>query len=155
MNAMPSPVRKTPEPRLRLSVQLADRVAELPLSRSRLRRLAAAAIEADAELTLRFVATAEARILNTAYRERDYATNVLTFVYEPGLADIVLCLPVIRQEAREQHKPFEHHLAHLTIHGVLHAQGYDHEEPLEAARMEARETELLRRFRIPDPYREV
>ncbi len=145
---------KAAEPRLRLAVQLGERVSELPLARARLRRLVAAALEADAELTLRFVARAEGRILNTAYRERDYATNVLTFIYEPGLADIVLCLPVIRQEAREQHKRFEHHLAHLTIHGVLHAQGYDHEEAPEAAVMEARETELLRRFRIPDPYRE-
>lgn len=152
---MPNRAPKAAEPRLRLSVQLGDRVAALPLARARLRRLVSAAIDDDAELTLRFVGRLEGRILNTAYRERPYATNVLTFVYEPGVADIVLCLPVIRQEAREQRKPFEHHLAHLTIHGVLHAQGYDHEEAPDAARMEAREKELLRRFRIPDPYREI
>ena len=153
MNVMPTPKPRAERPLLRLSLQLGERIAQLPLARARLRRLVAAAIEDDAQLTLRFVAKAEARTLNGAYRERDYATNVLTFVYQPGVADIVICVPVVRQEAREQHKPFEHHLAHLVIHGVLHAQGYDHEDQPDAELMETRERVLLRRFRIPDPYR--
>jgi len=124
-------------------------------------------------LTLRLVARAEAIALNQAYRGRDYAPNVLTFAYGiPGKplgerapdarpapddngalqADIVICLPVVRAQARTQRKPFEHHLAHMVVHGVLHAQGYDHLEPAQAAAMEALETRLLARLRVPDPY---
>lgn len=147
---MPSPVRS--RPRLRLALQCGERVAALPLARARLRRLVQAALSSDAEITLRFVASAEGRRLNAAYRGRDDATNVLTFPYAAGGADIVLCVPVIRREARAQHKHFEHHLAHLVIHGVLHAQGFDHDEPAAARAMEEREISLLRRFRIGDPY---
>ena len=150
---MPSPAPSSAAPHLHLALQRGRGVAALPLGRSRLRRLVLAALEADAELTLRFVAMAEGRSLNAAYRGRDDATNVLTFAYADGAADIVLCVPVIRREAREQKKVFEHHLAHLVIHGVLHAQGYDHDVPEAAHRMEAREISLLRRFRVADPYR--
>jgi probable rRNA maturation factor len=120
------------------------------------------ALQCDATLTLRLVARAEAIELNKAFRGRDYAPNVLTFEYgeQPALpgtdarcvADIVLCLPVLREEARAQHKPLTEHLAHLVIHGVLHAQGYDHQHEEDARLMEGLETRLLERLRIADPY---
>ena len=114
-----------------------------------------AAIDRPADVTLRFVGEREGRMLNHRYRGRDYATNVLTFVYDDvaSLAgDIVLCAPVVRREARAQHKTLTAHYAHLVIHGMLHLQGYDHERDEDAARMEARERALLARLRYRDPY---
>lgn len=144
-------------PELALSVQQASASTACPVPRARLRRWILAALSArahQARLTLRFVGNAESRTLNRDFRGKDRPTNVLTFPYcdEPLEADIVLCMPVVRAEARTQRKPLDHHLAHLVIHGVLHAQGFAHEEDDEAAVMEALETALLRRFRIPDPY---
>lgn len=114
-----------------------------------------AALERPANVTLRFVGESEGRMLNRRYRGRDHATNVLTFVYDDvaSLAgDIVLCAPVVRREARVQHKTLTAHYAHLVIHGMLHLQGYDHERDEDAARMEARERVLLARLRYRDPY---
>lgn len=157
-----------PRPSLSLSIQLGEEIAALPASRAQLRRWVAAAIDADAALTLRFVGHDEGRMLNRDYRGRDYATNVLTFAYDlpfdPAAAasggqasaiqgDIVICVPVLENEALERGIPLAHHLGHLVVHGVLHACGLDHEHDDEAREMEARETALLARFRIPDPYR--
>ena len=145
-----------PRASLSLSIQLGDEVSKLPETRAQLRRWVAAAIDADASLTLRFVGEREARALNAQYRHRDYATNVLTFPYhcsgERICADIVLCMPVVRREARAQRKSPGAHLAHLVMHGVLHACGHDHMLPRQAARMEAAEVALLARFRIADPW---
>jgi probable rRNA maturation factor len=140
---------------LRLAVQGLSRFDGLP-ARATLARWVALALERDAEITLRLVGAAEGRRLNRDYRGRDYATNVLTFDYAraPAVhADIVLCVPVIRREAAEQGKTLRSHLAHLVVHGVLHAQGYEHESRRAAARMERREAELLSSLRIADPYR--
>jgi probable rRNA maturation factor len=148
----------TREPVLALALQRGARIASWPVSTARLRRWARMAISRDATLTLRLVGRAEAVALNQAYRRRDYAPNVLTFAYgepapgSPVEADVVICVPVVRAEARAQRKPFDHHLAHMVVHGVLHAQGHDHIRADEAARMEALETRLLARLRIPDPY---
>jgi probable rRNA maturation factor len=142
-------------PRLALQLQSAVATSGLP-SRATLRRWVQRALEHDAAITLRFVGTAESRRLNRQFRGRDYATNVLTFPYEPPPqleADIVLCLPVLRREAHAAGQSLRAHLAHLVIHGVLHAQGYEHERERAAARMQRRETELLRGLRIADPYR--
>jgi len=143
-----------PEFGFALSVQTGDAAGDWPVDRSQLRRWVRAALEAEAQITLRLVGRREGRALNLAWRGKDYATNVLTFAYggQPVQADIVLCLPVIRAEARSQGKRLRDHLAHLVIHGVLHAQGYDHERVREAHRMETLETRLLARFRIADPY---
>ncbi len=145
-----------PRASLSLSIQLGDEVSKLPETRAQLRRWVAAAIDADASLTLRFVGEREARALNAQYRHRDYATNVLTFPYHCGgeriCADIVICMPVVRREARAQRKSPGAHLAHLVVHGVLHACGHDHMLPGQAARMEAAEVALLARFRIADPW---
>jgi probable rRNA maturation factor len=154
-------------PDFSLSIQYAVPAAELP--RWRLRRwvghaLAQALAAPDPRagqpvaLTLRIVDTDEGRALNAGYRQRDYATNVLTFEYGAApdgsiSGDIVLCLPVLVREAAEQHKPLLHHAAHLVTHGVLHALGWDHIEADEAEHMEALETRILAAQHIPDPYR--
>jgi probable rRNA maturation factor len=140
---------------LALSIQGQTRFDGLP-ARTTLRRWIVAALERDAELTVRFVGAAEARKLNRDYRGRDYATNVLTFDYAHApvvRADIVLCVPVIRREAREQRKAFRDHLAHLAVHGVLHAQGHEHDRAVDARKMEAREVGILAGLGIDDPYR--
>jgi probable rRNA maturation factor len=108
-------------------------------------------------LALRLVDADEGRALNREFRGKDYATNVLTFEYgtDPdgqASGDIVLCVPVLRREADEQGKPLLAHAAHLVIHGVLHALGYDHLEPVEAEEMEALEIAILARMGLPDPY---
>lgn len=150
---------------LSLSVQYA--VDDDRLSRWRVRRWVALTLKhlstsksapTAVHLTLRIVGAAEGRRLNRDFRERDYATNVLTFEYgdDPSgttSGDIVLCLPVLVKEAREQKKPFLNHAAHLVIHGVLHALGYDHLNAREATRMERLETRILAELAIPDPYR--
>ena len=122
-----------------------------------LRRWATSALERDVTVTVRFVAGREGRALNRRYRGRDYATNVLTFVYDDGVSlsgDIVLCAPVVRREARAQHKTLVAHYAHLVIHGMLHLQGYDHARADDAGRMEAREIALLRELGYANPYAE-
>jgi probable rRNA maturation factor len=141
-------------PALALAVQFDVPAAPLP-RRATLRRWALAAAERDLAVTVRFVATREARGLNARFRGRDYATNVLTFVYDdvvPPAGDLVLCAPVLKREARAQGKTLKAHCAHLIVHGMLHLQGYDHERAADAARMEARETAILAGLGYPDPY---
>ena len=97
----------------------------------------------------------EARRLNRSYRGRNYATNVLTFVMRdapPYAADLVLCAPVVQREAREQGKRLAAHYAHLVVHGVLHAQGYDHVADAEARSMESLESRIVMKLGYPDPY---
>jgi probable rRNA maturation factor len=104
---------------------------------------------------VRFVGLAEGRTLNAIYRGKDHATNVLTFVYDdavPLAGDVVLCVPVLRREARAGGVTLRAHCAHLVVHGMLHLQGHDHATPREAARMEARETALMEMLGIADPY---
>lgn len=133
--------------------------AELP-TRSQFRRWVKSALgknTQEAEIVIRIVDVAEGRTLNQCYRGKDYATNVLTFVYDdtaPLSGDIVLCADVIKKEARQQHKPLMAHFAHLTVHGVLHLQGYDHIEDEDALIMEKMETDILARMGIHDPYAE-
>jgi probable rRNA maturation factor len=141
---------------LRLAVQFASAAADLP-SRAQIRRWVAAALEQPAEITVRIVDAEEAQALNHDYRDKDYVPNVLTFEYgeiTPGVlgGDVVICAPVVEREAREQGKPLKDHYAHMTVHGVLHLQGYDHIEPRDADIMESREAAILERFRIPNPY---
>lgn len=111
------------------------------------------------ELNILIVGSAAGRRFNRQFRKRDYATNVLSFPYEaaPGehsglLGDLVICAPVVTREAREQRKAVRDHFAHMTIHGVLHLLGYDHESERDAERMEALERDILADLRIGDPY---
>jgi len=141
-------------PRVSLAVQYAVPSGTLPRPAT-LRRWVRAAVERDASVTLRFVGRREGQTLNALYRGKEYATNVLAFVYDeapPVSGDVVLCTPVLRQEARAQHKTLADHCAHLVVHGVLHLQGYDHDNDRAARRMEARETAILAALGVRDPY---
>jgi probable rRNA maturation factor len=112
-----------------------------------------------ADLAIRVVAEKEGRALNHKYRGKDYATNVLSFPTElpegvnlPLLGDLVICAPVVAKEAAEQGKPLAAHYAHLTVHGVLHLLGLDHDDEREAEAMELIEREILADLGFPDPY---
>jgi len=146
-------------PRLSLSLQFGD----IPhaarhrqaLPRHTVNRCIRHALALDAEITVRIVGQAEGLALNQNYRAQDHATNVLTFVYgtQPVVADLVLCAPVVAQEAKEQGKTLAAHYAHLLVHGTLHAQGWDHETSLaDALAMEAQEVVILRGSGMPNPY---
>ena len=141
---------------LSLSVQYASTAINLP-TRAKIRRWLLAALEHDAEITVRIVDTEEAQALNRDYRQKDYPTNVLTFEYDeasPGVlsGDIVICAAVVAKEAAELGINLVDHYAHLAIHGALHLQAYDHEADADALIMEAREVAILKRFRIANPY---
>ncbi len=143
--------------KLELTVQKAVNSPGLPTN-AELRRCLSAALEQSAAITVRYVGAAEGRRLNRKYRDKDYATNVLSFGYggtgcgRALAGDIVLCAPVVRREARAQDKTLAAHIAHLTVHGALHLQGHDHQSPSTAARMEALEKRILGQLGYPDPY---
>ena len=137
-----------------LSTQQMSKFPQLPAKKT-MERWMKRAVERDTEVTVRFVDEKEGRMLNSTYRHKDYATNVLTFDYtqEPIVtADIVICVPVLERQAVEQNKEFRAHLAHLLIHAVLHAHGYDHLNEEEAEEMEAKETEIMLSLKFPNPY---
>lgn len=143
--------------KLSLTVQYASTAANIP-SRPQWRRWMKAALRRDAAMTLRIVDEAEGRELNKKYRGKDYATNVLTFVYDDTDAlsgDVVICAPVVEREAAAQHKELLAHYAHLAVHAALHLQGYDHENDAEAAAMEASETAIMAKLGYADPYQVV
>ncbi len=147
---------------LELDLQLASSAPDMP-SEAQFRTWCTLALRqrtADSELTIRLVDEAEGRELNHTYRQRDYATNVLSFPADvpdelldiPLLGDLVICVPVVVREAQEQSKNLEAHWAHLVIHGCLHLLGYDHILDAEAEEMEALERTLLAELGHPDPY---
>ena len=150
-----------PAHKFSLAVQYASDAQIMP-TRAQLRRWIKSALQRDVRMTLRIVDEAEGRELNKNYRGKDYATNVLTFVYDdadmlPGDAnflcgDAVICAPVVEREAAAQHKELLAHYAHLAIHAALHLQGHDHENDSDAAEMEALETALMLKLHYPDPY---
>jgi probable rRNA maturation factor len=155
--------------RLDVSVGYALPRAGLPSAVS-FRKWVAAALAGrirEADLAIRVVDAREGRALNRHYRGKDYATNVLSFpadaaegvklpkgVKMPLLGDLVICAPVVAREAKEQGKALNDHYAHLTVHGVLHLLGWDHEDEREAECMEALEREILAGLGIGDPYRD-
>jgi len=146
---------------LSLSLQFSD-VKEAARHRAALPRHSVTrwirhALEHDGEITVRIVDAEEGLALNRDYRHKDYATNVLTFDYtqEPVVtADLVLCAPVVAQEAKDNKKTLQAHYAHLLVHGMLHAQGYDHETgEQDAEEMEALEIKILAGLGFKNPYR--
>jgi len=147
-------------PDLSLALQFGEFAGGEPhrevLRPARVRRWVAMALQAPAEITVRVVGAAEGRALNLAYRQRDYATNVLTFDYQRApvvCADLVLCAPVVAREAAQQRKTLEAHYAHLLVHGTLHAQGWDHEtNERDALAMETAEILLLGALGYGSPY---
>ena len=149
---------------IELDLQLATEASDLP-AEAQLRHWVELALRqrtADSELTIRLVDAEEGQELNRTYRHKDYATNVLSFPAEvpdglldiPLLGDLVICVPVVEREAREQNKALEAHWAHLVIHGCLHLLGYDHIDDEEAEEMESLERQLLAELGYPDPYRD-
>jgi probable rRNA maturation factor len=145
---------------IELQVQRATDSEQLPSDAQFERWVRTALAErGEAVLTIRIVDREESSRLNDHYRGRDAATNVLSFPAElpaevdlPLLGDIVICAPVVVAEANAQNKPVAAHWAHLTIHGVLHLLGFDHQEPGEAAAMESLEISLLDSLGIANPY---
>ena len=140
---------------LTLSLQFADSSLRPLLPRHKVQRWLCAALNAPAEITVRLVDDDEGRALNRGFRAKDYATNVLTFDYqrEPVvLADLVLAVGVVQREAAELGLSVADHVAHLLVHGALHAQGHEHEDDAEAERMEVLESQILARLGLHDPY---
>lgn len=144
---------------LTLTLQFGNAVPESHkklLTKARMGRWLRMALAREAEITVRIVGAAEGRKLNSDYRQKDYATNVLTFDYmqEPIVsADLVLCAPVVAREAKEQGKTLEEHYAHLLVHGALHAQGYEHEtHERDALEMESLEVLLMGALGYANPY---
>jgi len=156
------PMQAPSKSKLIIELQYASPAIEAALtqqaSENIMKKWVKAATFQSGELTLRFVNTAEGKKLNLAYRNKDKATNVLTFPYESTktsvMADIIFCLPVIQNEAKEQGKTLKAHLAHLIVHGCLHAQAYDHETAKDAKKMESLEVQILEKLGFSNPYLE-
>ncbi|MES2547332.1 MAG: rRNA maturation RNase YbeY [Pseudomonadota bacterium] len=141
-------------PNLNISTQYASERADLP-SKKQFAKWAKAALNVDTEVTIRVVDEQEGRELNSMYRGKDYATNVLTFplTETPHLmGDIIICAPVVESEAQFQQKSLEAHYAHLTVHGMLHLHGYDHEIDAQAELMESLEISILAKLGYANPY---
>ncbi len=147
-------------PKLKIDLQYASTAIESTLrkiaSPALIKKWVKSATPLGGLITLRFVNGTEGKKLNLAFRQKDYATNVLTFPYELSknelVADIIFCLPVLQKEAKEQDKLLKAHLAHLVVHGCLHAQGYDHEAAKDAKKMETLEIQTLQKMGFANPY---
>ena len=141
-------------PKIQLSVQIASELANIP-TKAQFKKWAKNTIRVDTEVAIRLVDEDEGRALNSTYRGKDYATNVLTFplTETPHLmGDIIICAPVVVAEAAAQKKSIEAHFAHLTVHGVLHLHGYDHETEPQAELMESLEITILQKLGYANPY---
>ncbi|MGH8190979.1 MAG: rRNA maturation RNase YbeY [Rhodanobacteraceae bacterium] len=157
----PGPGSRVPGPVVHIGYALPRRGVPAPDS---FRHWVAAALDGArhheaAELSIRIVGAREGRHLNQRYRGKDHATNVLSFpaelprgVTSPLLGDLVICAPVVAREAREQGKTPRGHYAHLTVHGILHLLGYDHQNDRDAKCMESLETRVLAALGIADPH---
>lgn len=144
-----------------LDLQLASDASNLPTTAQFQQWLDAAVLpfQAEAEVTIRIVDSAESQQLNSQYRAKDKPTNVLSFPFQcppgielPLLGDLVICAAVVAEEASEQGKALEAHWAHMVIHGCLHLLGFDHINDDDAAEMEAEEIKILQQLGITNPY---
>jgi probable rRNA maturation factor len=141
-------------PKLNLNIQFASDAHSLP-TKTQFQKWAKSALRVDTEVTIRIVDAEEGRQLNSMYRGKDYATNVLTFPLTETpylMGDIIICAPVVEAEANAQAKSLEAHYAHLTVHGILHLHGYDHETEPQAELMEGLETAIVTKLGYPSPY---
>jgi len=157
-------MRRTAKDRCKIDVLVESGLWKEPrvvksLVRRAIKEAAAAVSTSKAELAIVLTSDSAIRLLNRDWRDTDAATNVLSFPAQsaggepPLLGDIVLAYETVAREARDEGKPFAHHVAHLTVHGFLHLNGYDHQRGKDAEEMEKLERKILRRLAIPDPYR--
>jgi probable rRNA maturation factor len=147
---------------LNLELQFSNRALETKwatiFSLKLIRPWVKAALQQPAQVVVRLVGSAESKRLNYQYRAQNHATNILTFTLSENtlsaelIADLVICMPVLEKEAKKQGKTLEHHFAHLIVHGMLHAQGFDHEDEIDALAMESLEIAILKRLKIQNPY---
>jgi len=147
---------------LNLELQFSNRALETKwatiFSLKLIRPWVKAALQQPAQVVVRLVGSAESKRLNYQYRAQNHATNILTFTLSENtlsaelIADLLICMPVLEKEAKKQGKTLEHHFAHLIIHGMLHAQGFDHEDEIDALAMESLEIAILKRLKIQNPY---
>lgn len=152
--------KKVASPKLAIDLQFASPAIESTLGKiaspTLIKKWVKSATPLGGLITLRFVNATEGKKLNMAFRQKDYATNALTFPYDLSknelVADIIFCLPVLQKEAKEQGKLLNAHLAHLIVHGCLHAQGHDHEVMKDAKKMEALEIQILEKLGFANPY---
>ncbi len=141
-------------PKLQLNLQIASSASDIP-SKAQFKSWAKATLRVDTEVTIRIVDADEGCMLNSTYRGKDYATNVLTFPLTEAphlMGDIIICASIVEAEAHAQNKPLEAHYAHLTVHGVLHLHGYDHETEEQAVLMESIEVTTLQKLGYANPY---
>ena len=146
---------------LKLDIQQVVELEELP-GDAQFGLWAEAAMQSSresAEVVIRIVDSAESQALNSEYRGKDKPTNVLSFPFEVPpevetdlLGDLVICAPVVAEEAHGQGKTLDAHWAHMVVHGILHLRGYDHQDEQQALEMERLETEILKGLGYPDPY---
>jgi len=147
---------------LNLELQFSNRALETKwatiFSLKLIRPWVKAALQQPAQVVVRLVGSAESKRLNYQYRAQNHATNILTFTLSENtlsaelIADLLICMPVLEKEAKKQGKTLEHHFAHLIVHGMLHAQGFDHEDEIDALAMESLEIAILKRLKIQNPY---
>jgi probable rRNA maturation factor len=147
---------------LNLELQFSNRALETKwatiFSLKLIRPWVKAALQQPAQVVVRLVGSAESKRLNYQYRAQNHATNILTFTLSENtlsaelIADLMICMPVLEKEAKKQGKTLEHHFAHLIVHGMLHAQGFDHEDEIDALAMESLEIAILKRLKIQNPY---
>ena len=141
-------------PQLAITVQIATQLVNVP-AKLQLKKWAKAALRVDTEVTIRITDAQEALELNSQYRGKDYATNVLTFALTETptlMGDIIICAPVVAAEASAQGIDLMAHYAHLTVHGMLHLCGFDHENEHQAELMEGLEVQILAKLGYANPY---
>ena len=145
---------------IEIEIQKASSATGIPCDNDFQRWASAALLDNEnTSVVIRLVDSDESRQLNRNYRGVDKPTNVLSFLFEAPaeiadnfLGDLIICAPVVEQEARHQNKPLHAHWAHMVVHGMLHLQGYDHQNDQQAEEMERLEGEILATLGFPDPY---
>jgi probable rRNA maturation factor len=142
---------------MKINIQIITKEKNIPTSAQFKRWVKAALPDKESEVNIRIVDKQEIIDLNQQYRHKKGPTNVLAFPFEapvptPFLGDIIICAQIANQETKQQHKPKTAHWAHLTIHGVLHLLGYDHDNAKDAKKMENLEIKLLATLGFPNPY---